>query len=206
MQKIMNSLTCVGSLSQVIPPSESKTELPETKSDNPIVINTSELHTATYDSTPIFSLEGPHNCKVLDIYDGDTFTVAATIPGQGICRLVCRLTGIDTAEMKYSANEPMRNELKQLAYKARNRIATELIDLPENFDINSQLPRKELRNLCGVSRKTVTVNFGGMDKYGRLLVEVPVNTTSLSQILIDEALALPYEGGTKRSIHELLQS
>ena len=192
----MSTLCCRGDVTDVTQ-QPSSTELLPTSQQNP-------LATATYESTTGFTLEGLRECKVLDIYDGDTFTVATNIPGQGNCRVVCRLNGVDTAEMKNSPSEPRRDELKQLAYRARNKVAEVLIDLPPEFDTSCQLPRKQLREICGQSRKTIMVHFYNMDKYGRCLVEVPLGDTSLSEILINSGLALRYNGGTKSDIHSLL--
>lgn len=163
------------------------------------------LMSATYDGSPPFTIEGGFLCKVLDIYDGDTFTVATVLPGFGLTRITCRLQGIDTAEMKYSPNALYREELKDLAYRARNRVAMELVTLPENFSLESRISRNELRRLCSESQRLVTVVFAGMDKYGRCLATVPLeNGVTLSEILISENLGLEYSGGTKGDIHSLL--
>lgn len=170
------------------------------------------IELAAWDTTPTFTLEGAHLCKVLDVYDGDTFTVATNLPGYGLCRFTCRLAGIDTAEMRYPNSEPMKTELKHLAYKARNRVLNLLTN--SSVPLESHASRMEIRELCSVSTKTVEINFANMDKYGRWLVNVPIYDTAdrpshagseeLSQILIDDGLALAYDGGTKSSIHELL--
>jgi len=192
----MSTLCCRGDVTDVAQ-QPSSAEISPGNSQN-------SLTTATYETTASFTLEGPRECKVLDIYDGDTFTVATHIPGQGNCRVVCRLNGVDTAEMKNSPSESRRDELKQLAYLARNKVAEHLTDLPPDFDPCCQLPRKQLREICGQSHKTVMVHFYDMDKYGRCLVEVPLGDTSLSEILIDSRLALRYTGGTKTDIRSLL--
>lgn len=188
MQKIMNTLSCCNSPEGTTQPTDP----------------TAELRRATFETTPVFTLEGTHVCKVIDIYDGDTFTVATDLPGQGLSRIICRLEGIDTAEMRYPQSEAMREQLKALAYNARNRAARELINLPEDFPPTMQMKRGDLRRICGESERLISVIFGGMDKYGRCLVSVPVGDTTLSQILIDEGLALPYDGGHKGNIYQLL--
>lgn len=198
MQKIMNVVMCRGSLTDVIETKTAENKMEETKT-----VETS-LATATFENTPFFGLEGPKTCKIVDIYDGDTFTAATDIPGQGIRLVKCRLMGVDTAEMRNDPKDPVHDRLKHLAYRARNKAAEFLIDLPPNFDMDSHLPRKQLRHICGENQREITVVFHGMGKYDRFLVEVPVETTSLTQILIDEGLGLAYDGGTKQSIHQLL--
>ena len=189
MQKIMNTISCITQGSRGSTRSPDHTE--------PVI---DPLTTASWDSTPEFTLEGVFRCKVIDVYDGDTFTVATNIPGMGVRRVTCRLLGVDTAEMRYKATEPRWEELKQLAYRARDRVVRELTGtaVPEGYN------RHDIRNLCTQSTKLVDVQFQGMDKYGRALAQVPCGDVSLTEILINERLALPYEGGTKQDITVLL--
>ena len=189
MQKIMNAISCITPGSSGSSGSPDHTE--------PAV---DPLSNASWDTTPEFTLEGMFRCKVIDVYDGDTFTVATNIPGMGVRRVTCRLLGVDTPEMRYKDTEPRREELKQLAYRARDRVVQELTGttVPEGYN------RHDIRNLCTQSTKLVDVEFQGMDKYGRALAHVLCADATLTEILINERLALPYEGGTKQDITVLL--
>jgi endonuclease YncB( thermonuclease family) len=60
--------------------------------------------------------------RVVDIYDGDTFTVVLVDSDEKIRRRRCRLMGIDTPEMK--------KDTKESAIRAKNRLAELLPRMP----------------------------------------------------------------------------
>ena len=48
--------------------------------------------------------------------------------------------------------------------------------------------------------KIVTLDNVGLDKYGRLLAEVIIDGENLSDLLLDEGLAVSYDGGKRRFV------
>lgn len=131
---------------------------------------------------PRFSMDGyVIDATVVAVYDGDTFTAEFPIPqigGSPVYKWSCRVQGIDTPEMR--DKDP---ELKALAYKARDRVHEMLLD------------------------KQCRIILGEFDKYGRVLATPldPISGTGIGGILIDEGLALAYDGGTKTSWKEELE-
>ena len=112
--------------------------------------------------------------KVVKVYDGDTITVGAPLTIQGITRYYkfsVRLRSIDCPEIRSS--DP--NE-KEIAIKARDVLFKRL---------NNRIVH--LRDL-------------NTDKYGRLLAAVWHDDVSMSDWLIQQRLAVPYDGGTKAAI------
>lgn len=110
--------------------------------------------------------------EVTSIYDGDTFRVnIAGYPDIVGHRVSVRVFGIDTPEIKGKCQAE-----KDAAQKAKQ------------FTVEKLRSGKkiELRNLR-------------RDKYFRLLAEVYVDNNSLAEMLIKAGLAIPYDGGTKKS-------
>lgn len=109
------------------------------------------------------------NPTVVKVYDGDTITIAGRISGdKTIYKFSVRLRGIDCPEMK-TKNQAEKN----IAVKARDFV----VDLCLN-------KRVKLENCSN-------------DKYGRLLADVVVNGKNISTLLIENKLAVEYDGGTK---------
>ena len=112
--------------------------------------------------------------KVIKVYDGDTCTVAACISNldRTIYRFNIRILGIDCPEIKSS--DPIE---KAQAVQARDQL-------------------HEL-----IFNKTVKVNIVGNDKYGgRILGEIwTEDGISISKYMIDNKLAVAYDGGTKKA-------
>ena len=130
------------------------------------------------DATPFDRCFDGHTLDAFctSVYDGDTIKVIVSMPGSNDGRrflVNCRLTGIDTAEMRGT-----RGDEKQKAIDAR--------DMLRGWILNQQ---------C-------RVECGRLDKYGRLLIQVYAFDdlgTTCNQRLIDAGLALAYDGGTKKS-------
>lgn len=103
-------------------------------------------------------------------YDGDTCMMS--LPGIHPLfgdHLPVRLAGIDTPEMKGQCERE-----KQLARQARDVVRSAL----------SQADTIHLRN-------------ASRDKYFRIDARVIANGQDLSAVLIEQGLAVPYDGGTK---------
>jgi endonuclease YncB( thermonuclease family) len=129
------------------------------------------LMNATYKGTLPFTIKNVKGwAKAVKVYDGDT-THIAFYHKEELVRLKCRVIKIDTAEMR-SANP----KEKEHAYKARDRFT----------------------KLC--SNKLVWVHIQKEDLYGRFLTAFYTDETeqvALHQVLLDENLAYPYNGGKK---------
>lgn len=149
------------------------------------------LSSARYESTPSFSLKGEnYECKVLDVYDGDTLTLCIELRGFGITKFSCRLLGIDTSEMRGGTMET-----KRLAVEARNVLVEMISDI--KLDKNKEYKRDDIRVLLGNSSKTCRVVFDSMDKYGRPLVCIYNNGIDINQWMINNNYAKKYDGGKK---------
>jgi micrococcal nuclease len=106
---------------------------------------------------------------VIKVYDGDTITIAAKIPGDDTSyRFSVRLNGIDCPEIKGKNDDE-----KELAQKGKKAM--------------SDLVMGEVVQLEGVK----------LEKFGRLLATVMYNGHDLNQWMLDQHFALPYGGGTK---------
>lgn len=107
--------------------------------------------------------------KVVKVYDGDTITIASKIPGSDKWyRFQIRLSGIDSAEIKgKTINE------KAAALTARDA----LHDL--------------------IFGKIVKLRKVSIEKYGRLLADVYIDNLHVNKWLLDNGLAIPYDGGNK---------
>lgn len=109
--------------------------------------------------------------KVIKVYDGDTIIIAAKYPSttdNTMYRFSVRLNGIDSPEIKGKTNAE-----KELARKSRDM----LHDLIYN--------------------KVVSLENVKTEKYGRLLADVHFNNTCINTWMLDNGLAIPYDGGTK---------
>lgn len=111
-----------------------------------------------------------YRAHVTRVYDGDTVTATLDL-GMNITRKCsCRLSGVDTPEIRTKvAGE------REAAYKARDRVRELVLD------------------------KWVTLHsIEKPDKYGRLLVRVWTDEgVCVNDLLLEERLAVAYEGGKK---------
>jgi len=109
--------------------------------------------------------------RVIEIYDGDTFTLAAYIDnGDTLYQVPVRINGIDCPEMK-TKNENEKKVAEFAKQFVTNRILYEIVYL-----------------------KNVK-----LDKYGRILADVTygVNKQYIGFEMIEKRLAVAYDGGTK---------
>lgn len=118
------------------------------------------------------------DAKVVSVYDGDTIKVIFPLNGV-LYKWNCRLTGVDTPELR------TRHKLeKEKGYIVRDEL------------------RKKILN------KVVTLECGDLDKYGRLLVKIICDDGKcrVDEWLINSGYAFYYDGGTKTSWAEFLDS
>lgn len=145
----------------------------------------------------LFSLNGQIlDGKVVDIYDADTCKIVFFI-NNNFVKFNCRLSGIDTPELRPKKININYEKEKKLGFMARNR----LIQLCSNegcCNINSSLSKKDKISLLRENKNIMKVKCGKFDKYGRLLVELFNNNNSLNSLLVSEKYALEYDGGTKK--------
>ena len=158
--------------------------------------------------TPIFNLKNK-SCagRVVDIIDGDTMIVILPL-FNNYYKFTIRLSDIDTYELK-SENIILHNH----GIKARNRVLELLLmtnKYKEVLNIEDELSRKQIQNICDENVLLVYVECFGYDKYGRVLGKIYLKKEKkqeecISQILIKEKLAYEYNGSSKMSEEEQLE-
>tara|TARA_Y100001970_G_scaffold209655_1_gene255620 strand:- start:34 stop:495 length:462 start_codon:yes stop_codon:yes gene_type:complete len=112
--------------------------------------------------------------KVVKVYDGDTITLASRIlNGTEIYRFSVRLNGIDSPEIKGKTEEE-----KQSAIKSREAL------------------KKLIFNKC------VKLYSVKTEKYGRILADVYLDDLHVNKWMLDNQLAEPYDGGTKKKFED----
>ena len=124
-------------------------------------------------------------CRVVDVYDGDTITVLFAFMGAGFFKEKVRLRGIDTPEMRPTGagrSEEDKAAEKRAATAARDWLRGQILG------------------------KRVWLLMGGREKYGRWLADVYPHDSrdgarfimnSYSKQLIQLGHAKPYNGKTK---------
>ncbi len=113
--------------------------------------------------------------KVIKVYDGDTITIASKLPYEGspLYRFSVRLNGIDAPEIKTKSEEE-----KKLAQKAKEKMS-------------------EL-----VLGKDIILKNVQTEKYGRILADIYVDSIHVNEYMIEQGLAVRYNGGTKGTFDE----
>ena len=111
--------------------------------------------------------------QVIKVYDGDTITIAGHLPynESPLYRFSVRLNGIDCAEIKGKSEEE-----KLCAIRARDQL--------DQLIMNKTVVLKNVKN----------------EKYGRLLADVYVGDVHVNQFMLDNGLAVVYDGGTKQTV------
>ena len=157
----------------------------------------------TYDNTPYFSLEKTHCfARVVDVYDGDTVKLIMPLPQSNppmFFKFNCRLTGIDTSEMKSK-----QAENKERAVAARNLLIT-LCNKQVEPPIGTMVNKKSIKKFFNDNVCLVFVHCGAFDKYGRLLVDLyadPDSPNSFTDVLITNNMGYAYDGGKKKTEDE----
>ncbi len=135
----------------------------------------SQLELATYETTeqPDYRFT---KAKVIKVYDGDTFWIAAWYNNE-ITRFCVRLYGIDCPEIRGGTEET-----KRAAQESKQFIIDHLYG--RTVDI-------EVLNNRKVGGKKIT------EKYGRLLAKIRYDGKDLAEEMIRLSLGKPYFGGHK---------
>jgi len=110
--------------------------------------------------------------KVIKVYDGDTITIQFRLPYKEspLYKISVRLNGLDCPELK-----------------TKNLIEKQC----------SQIAKQKVSDL--LFGQTVEFKNVSMEKYGRLLADVYFKGKSVNQWLLDNHLAVGYDGGTKKA-------
>lgn len=108
--------------------------------------------------------------RVIKVYDGDTITVASCIPESKtkIYKFSIRLRGIDSPEIKGSSIVE-----KQRAFASRDALQAKIM------------------------YKYVDIRNVSIEKYGRLLADVYIDSICINEWMIENDLAVTYDGGKK---------
>lgn len=131
-----------------------------------------ELHDLSYVSCSEF-MPKFQRAKCIRCYDGDTITLGTVIEGYGRTRFTCRLMGIDTPELR--SKDPCEKELACIA-------------------------RDVVRGI--LLHRLVNVTIVGMDKYGRLLVNLSTDKhEDVSRYILSQGLGIAYTGGRKETVN-----
>jgi endonuclease YncB( thermonuclease family) len=137
-----------------------------------------QLESCTYNNTDEMTYRFTE-AKVINVYDGDTVTIAAFIGDQAL-RFNVRIYGIDCNEIKGGTIES-----KIEAQKAKKYVADRLLNKIVKINVlNGQI----------INGKKIR------EKYGRLLAIITIDGKSISDELIYLGLAKPYFGGNKSNI------
>ena len=134
--------------------------------------------------------------KVVECYDADTCKIILPIK-DGFYKFTCRLSGIDTPEMKPRKAKQNRDNEIVWAKKARGELLR-LICQNNAFE-NLDIKKEEIIHELEKNKNLITVKCLEFDKYGRLLVELyaDLQTNSFNKILVNKNLAVIYDGGKK---------
>jgi endonuclease YncB( thermonuclease family) len=133
----------------------------------------SKLNNIEYKNTIPF-IPNFSKCKVVKVYDGDTITVASYLKGVPTCyRFSVRLRGIDSPEIR-TKNE----DEKKAAIISRDKLSEKILN------------------------KIVYLKDIGTEKYGRVLADVFYNNEKINDWLLNNKLAVKYDGGKKVAFEE----
>ena len=148
------------------------------------LVNTNEFEKRTFNGQTRL-------CKIIDIYDGDTFTIVTKLHNNepySVYKL--RLYGFDAPEVKPLKSLPNRELHKEAGIHLRDMLRD-----------------------CLPNGTIVYVDFKNEEKYGRLMGEVYTIKKNIFNItknmnicnyLIDNKLVLPYTGQTKEDFNDTI--
>lgn len=159
------------------------------------------LKKSTNENVKEFSLDGLFTiCKVVDVYDGDTFRVVffKNLNDKEPMKLKVRALGCNAAEMHPLKSNLFREEEMKMACLAKNRLIQLVTD--SEMDITNNYDKNEIKNILSKNTKLMFIEFSNFDKYGRVLGTLYSDNTknkSINQIMIDEKHAVYYDGGKR---------
>ena len=156
----------------------------------------SVLESSSLENSSPFGMHGLQTvARVLDVYDGDTVTLAVPFLGK-VFACACRIKGIDTPEMK--SRDPAE---KARARAARARLL--LYCCGETVGDSADWPRERVRSFLKDHCTFAWILCYEPDKYGRVLIDLyndPERAqSSASEVMLREGHAYAYDGGTKLS-------
>lgn len=132
--------------------------------------------------------------RVLDVYDGDTVTLAVPFLGK-VFACACRIKGIDTPEMK--SRDPAEKARAKAARARLLRYCCCSIHDQETTDWPRERVRAFLRENCAF----VWILCHEPDKYGRVLIDLHSDPdraqSSAAEVMLRDGHAYAYDGGTK---------
>lgn len=133
-----------------------------------------KLNTCSKENTPKYSFKDQNKiCKVLDVYDGDTITIAIKLE-RNIFKVKVRMFGYDSPEMKPLKILNNREEIKKKALEAKKILENKILN------------------------KIVNIEIKDFDKYGRLLGIIIYNEENINNYMINNNYGYAYYGGTKK--------
>mgnify|MGYP006076607521 CR=1 FL=1 len=146
-----------------------------------------KLALCTKDTTSYYQFNNKKfYCKVIDIYDGDTITIAVQL-NKKIYKYKVRMYGYDSPEMKPRLNNPDRDAIIIQAKKAKSVISELILNKIVVIHIQPQT----------------------WDKYGRLLgtiyskiipgLTMKSYNLNINEYMIEKGYGYPYYGGTKHN-------
>lgn len=130
------------------------------------------------------------SARVIKVYDGDTFTVAAYLSTNGedpvLYKFSCRINGIDAPEINPKKNAPQFKNLSEKEIEVKIANEKELAEISRDF----------LKDL--ILGEIVELSDHQKEKYGRILATVTLGDKNIGELMIKQRYALPYDGGTKQ--------
>ena len=152
--------------------------------------------------TPKFSFENLETtCRIVSLYDADTINIILPlIPNEHIgYRFACRLYGIDTCELRNS-NEFLKSiSQKSIMFLYQQITKKVLPDL--SFAELSELIERDLDENVYLLK----VKCYQFDKFGRILLDIFIDDTTVSNLLLHNKLAYEYTGKTKLTVEEQIK-
>ena len=145
-------------------------------------------------------------CKVVDIYDADTFRVIffKNETSKELMKIKVRGAGYNSPEMYPLKSHHNRDVEMKKARLARNRLLELVCDVKIDVE-NTNYSKSDIEKILDENKKIVFITFHKFDKYGRVLGTLYDNKNdviSINKILIDENHAVEYNG-EKRNKEEL---
>jgi endonuclease YncB( thermonuclease family) len=124
----------------------------------------------------------PLTVAVLEVYDGDTIDISALLPPP-LDELSVRVLGIDTPE-KPADSYYETGKLNRADCVAEAELALKATE--------------HVKKLIAESGNRITLDNFSWDKYGgRINADVYIGNLKLSDHLIEQGYAVPYDGGAK---------